>query len=239
MRIMRPLARWIPTALAFATGLTALMTWRGGDVYGHEVGYGQLMTATACVGMLFAFVQVSRIELLDSMLQVAVGGTAVVLAILAQASYEPDVGQGVWFALGLSIAWTLAAVTASVLILSGVLGPPREEGSFLAALFDLSFRRFVYRQVASTVYCVGLIAVVMAAVLAAGVGFSESVGWGLLALLIAPLAGLLYLTLLRVTLEVFVVLFRMHDHLETLARTTEKSSGLDQATSAQSPYSDV
>lgn len=83
----------------------------------------------------------------------------------------------------------------------------------LAALFDFGFNQFV------TPYVVKFLYILLTVVLALGwlavvvAGFSESILLGLLALIGGALAFLIYLILIRVTLEFYYAVVRMSEDI--------------------------
>jgi predicted benzoate:H+ symporter BenE len=87
---------------------------------------------------------------------------------------------------------------------------PRET-SFLGALFDFSFRSFVTLRIVRFLYAVAVVFLVVGVVvavvggMAAGRNALEVVGF----LLFAPIGAFLYLLIIRVSLELMVVIFRI------------------------------
>jgi hypothetical protein len=97
-----------------------------------------------------------------------------------------------------------------------------DPAGFLKALFDFSFSTFITPKVVRFVYMLatGLLVVAWLAWLAAG--FAGSAAYGLLVLLIGPVVMLVYLALIRMTLEFYLAITRMSEdiHHRLPPRTT-------------------
>jgi hypothetical protein len=86
------------------------------------------------------------------------------------------------------------------------------EQGFLASLFDVSFSSLVTPRVIKVLYVLSMIIIGLFALFFVVAAFSNSVASGIVVLLIiAPLAGLLYLIYVRVLLELVIVIFRIMD----------------------------
>jgi hypothetical protein len=84
------------------------------------------------------------------------------------------------------------------------------EQGFLASLFDISFSSLVTTRVIKVLYLLSMIIIGLFALFFVVAAFSNSVASGIVVLLIiAPLAGLLYLIYVRVLLELVIVIFRI------------------------------
>ncbi len=84
------------------------------------------------------------------------------------------------------------------------------EQGFLASLFDISFSSLVTTKVIKVLYVLSMIIIGIFALVFVVAAFSNSVAGGIIVLLvIAPLAGLLYLIYVRVLLELVIVIFRI------------------------------
>ena len=87
----------------------------------------------------------------------------------------------------------------------------------MRALFDFSFSQFVTTRLVRLLYA---IEIVIAALVAIGViiwRFSEGVGSGIVALIVAPLVFLLVVIFIRVQLEIIIVIFRIAEYLRDMA----------------------
>jgi len=106
---------------------------------------------------------------------------------------------------------------------------------FISALFDISFKTFITRRLASAFYLVGLVAigigfiVYFASGLIAGI---SSLGWNLgggialivSTLIIVPIAAFLAIVVLRLVIEAIVALIAIAENTEQTAENTEKRS---------------
>ena len=84
------------------------------------------------------------------------------------------------------------------------------ERSFVASLFDTSFSSFVTTRVIKVLYILSMILIGLGALAFIGAAFANSAAFGVITLLvIAPLVSLLYLTYVRVLLELVIAIFRI------------------------------
>lgn len=104
-------------------------------------------------------------------------------------------------------------------------GYEREEfegdSHFLQALFDFSFSEFVTVQLVRTLYVLLIIMGLFSAVMTVVALFSQGLLPGLFSILLAPLGFLVWVVAARVSLELFVVVFRIAGYLRELAKGTE------------------
>ena len=94
------------------------------------------------------------------------------------------------------------------------------QNGFLRLLFDFSFTEFITTRVIKVLYA---LAVLLCGLVALGViigGFSQGIGTGVLALIVAPVVFLFYVLMARIWLEVIVILFRIAEHARTIAERT-------------------
>jgi len=99
-----------------------------------------------------------------------------------------------------------------------------ENKGFFAGLFDLSFTEFVTTRIIKVLF---VLAIVISGVFAIGIlisGMSRGVGPGLLALIAAPVAFLLYVLGARIWLEVIIVLFRIAENTGKLVEQGQDKS---------------
>lgn len=95
--------------------------------------------------------------------------------------------------------------------------PPAPEGNntpakrgFFGALFDVRFETYVTPKVVPVLYVLGIIAVAISYITWIITGFNVSTGFGLFVLIIGgPIASILILTFLKVTLEFYLALVRL------------------------------
>jgi hypothetical protein len=88
---------------------------------------------------------------------------------------------------------------------------------FVASLFDTSFTSFVTPTIIKVVYVLVMVLAGLGALGIAFSGFSINVGVGIITLIIfAPLAFFVELALWRISLEIFMVIFRMSDDVRAI-----------------------
>jgi hypothetical protein len=92
-------------------------------------------------------------------------------------------------------------------------GPQGQARSPLAALFDFEFNTFATPAVVKILYIVGMVLLGLAYVGFLIAGFTQGVGFGLLALVVGAVVVLFYLILFRVTLEFFYAIVRMSEDI--------------------------
>jgi small-conductance mechanosensitive channel len=97
---------------------------------------------------------------------------------------------------------------------------------FFQALFDLSFRRFITLRLTGILYAIAAIALALGGLYALGwslAGFGESLGQGLLRLVVlAPLGFLLYAIWVRILLEASVSLIRVAQNTSDILEELRK-----------------
>jgi len=89
--------------------------------------------------------------------------------------------------------------------------------NFLSALFDFSFSEFVTTKIIKILYGILIVLAGVAALVAIISGFTNSVGQGILMLILSPLVFLLYVILARVWLELVIVIFRIAENVGEIA----------------------
>ena len=98
--------------------------------------------------------------------------------------------------------------------------------SFFASLFDFSFSRFVTLRLVKFLYVVSMILMVFVVIAVIIAGFTEAVsgvetvGY----IVLAPILALLYLLIIRVSLEFVVVVFRIGETATEVRDLLSKSS---------------
>ena len=89
-------------------------------------------------------------------------------------------------------------------------------------LLDTGFHDLITPDLIKVVYILGVVAYAVFVIVLVVGGFEESMGAGILMLVLSPLHfGLGFLTI-RVCLEVLIVLFRMERHLRELSRIAQQ-----------------
>ena len=97
--------------------------------------------------------------------------------------------------------------------------PPTASGKgFFGALFDFKFEHFVTPMIVKFVYVLALIALVLGWLAFLAAGFAQDTSYGVAVLLLGPIALILYLALIRMTLEFYLALVRMSQDIHTRLR---------------------
>ena len=84
---------------------------------------------------------------------------------------------------------------------------------FFGALFDFSFNEFITPKVVKFVYVLATIGLALAYLIFVIAGFSQSAGAGLGILVLGALAVVIYLALIRMTLEFYLAIVRMSEDI--------------------------
>jgi hypothetical protein len=87
----------------------------------------------------------------------------------------------------------------------------------LSALLDFSFKSFITLSVIKILYILGMVVIALAALVMLISGFSQGVGPGIVALILAPLVAIIYLIMFRIWLELIVVIFRIGENTSKMA----------------------
>ena len=98
-----------------------------------------------------------------------------------------------------------------------------DSGSFFQALFDTGFEQFVTRRAISIVYILAIVAIGLFSLFFLVAGLASGGAGALVALIMAPLVGLLYLIGIRMTLEFFVNQMRQSELLEEISAKLDGS----------------
>lgn len=100
-----------------------------------------------------------------------------------------------------------------------------EGKGFFGGLFDLSFTEFVTTRVIKVLY---VLAILLSAIGALGLligGIARGGGTAFVAIILSPVAFLLYVLMARIWLEVIIVLFRIAENTNRLVEQGEKTVG--------------
>lgn len=96
--------------------------------------------------------------------------------------------------------------------------PTTQGASFFKALFDINFNTFVTPKIVKVVYVIGMVLIgltTLGMVLSAFTQFTGGYGtnpmFGLLLLVAAPLVGVIYLALFRMSLELYYAVIRLSE----------------------------
>lgn len=97
--------------------------------------------------------------------------------------------------------------------LTGGSGDDGKRKGFFGALFDFSFTYFVTPIIVKIVYVIVTVALLLAWLIAVISGFVNSAGIGLLFLVGGAVAVIVYLALIRMTLELYLSIVRMSEDI--------------------------
>lgn len=104
----------------------------------------------------------------------------------------------------------------------GPFGGSRPWDGFFVSLFDLSFHHFVTPKIIKLLFILALVGIGLGMLAMIIAGFSRGIGTGILFVVLAPIAGFIYVLLARLWLEVVVVLFRIEEHTGAMAEQNKK-----------------
>ncbi len=104
--------------------------------------------------------------------------------------------------------------------------PPQQPGTdlasqgrgFFGALFDFSFNHFVTPMIVKAVYVIATVVVALTWLVFLLTSFSQSSGLGVVVLLLGPIIAILYLAVIRMTLEFYLAVVRMSEDIHTRLR---------------------
>ena len=99
--------------------------------------------------------------------------------------------------------------------------PPGDQPSakgFFGALFDFSFEHFVTPMIVKVVYVLAMIALGLGFLVFLVVAFAQDTTSGLFVLILGPIGVLLYLCLIRMTLEFYLAITRMSQDIHQRLR---------------------
>lgn len=84
-----------------------------------------------------------------------------------------------------------------------------DSSGFISALFDFTFTRFVTPMLVRFVYLLATVVLAVTWLASLIAGFSQGVGYGLFVLIIGPIIVIIYLAIIRMTLEFYLSVVRM------------------------------
>ena len=84
-----------------------------------------------------------------------------------------------------------------------------DSSGFISALFDFTFTRFVTPMLVRYVYLLATVVLAVTWLTALITAFTQGVGLGLFVLIIGPIIVIIYLALIRMTLEFYLSVVRM------------------------------
>ena len=88
-----------------------------------------------------------------------------------------------------------------------------DSGSFISALFDFTFTRFVTPMLVRFVYLLATVALVAVWLVTLIGAFASSVGYGIVVLILGPIVVIIYLAIVRMTLEFYLSIVRMSEDI--------------------------
>lgn len=91
------------------------------------------------------------------------------------------------------------------------------EKGFFGSLFDFSFDSFVFPKIIKFLYALAVVLMVLGYVGGVIYGFRQGSTEGLAALILGPVAVLIYLIIVRAWMEVAIVLFRIYENTDIIA----------------------
>jgi hypothetical protein len=97
--------------------------------------------------------------------------------------------------------------------MSSMPDPAREGAGFFTALFDFSFTNFVTPILVRFVYVLATVALAVTWLIFVIAGFANSLGAGLGALILGPVFVVIYLAVIRMTLEFYLSVVRMSEDI--------------------------
>jgi hypothetical protein len=95
--------------------------------------------------------------------------------------------------------------------------------SFFNLLFEFSFSRFIGIKVVGVLYGIGMFFAGLIVMTLLGTGFSQGIGQGLISLILSPILFLVYVILLRVSLEGFVATLRTAENTTQLVENARRT----------------
>jgi hypothetical protein len=98
-----------------------------------------------------------------------------------------------------------------------------DQTSFFGRLFDTRFQHFVTTSIISVLFIIALIGGGLLALVAVASAFANSVGAGVVVLIISPLIFLVWVIYARVLLELAVIVFRIEENTRLLAQGRQQA----------------
>lgn len=106
---------------------------------------------------------------------------------------------------------TLPAQTAPPSAFQSAVGAAQDTKGFLPALFDFTFTHFVTPKLVRFVYLLATVALGIVWLFWVFVGFARGAGAGLAVLILGPVLFIIYLAVIRMTLEFYLSIVRMSE----------------------------
>ena len=92
-----------------------------------------------------------------------------------------------------------------------------EDKGFFGSLFDLSFSEFITTKIIKVLYVIGVIISAVFSIVFMFKGFSSSILAGIGTIALSPVVFLLQVVLLRISMEMVIVLFRIAENIQRMA----------------------
>jgi uncharacterized protein DUF4282 len=99
---------------------------------------------------------------------------------------------------------------------TGGLPPQNESPSFFGALFDFGFNTFATPVVIKVLYILGLVGIGLGYIGFVITAFTQSLGYGLVVLLLGAVVALFYVIFFRVFLEFYYAVVRMSEDIRAM-----------------------
>ncbi len=100
----------------------------------------------------------------------------------------------------------------------------RDQESIVSVLFDFSFTHFIVLKFVKLVFGILLIGDALLCLGLVVKAFDAGLGWGVLVLLFSPLCFIVVAVLVRVWTEMLVVLFRIAEDIEIIAKAHQTAA---------------
>jgi len=91
--------------------------------------------------------------------------------------------------------------------------PPASSKGFFGALFDFGFNSFVTPMIVKVVYVLAVIGLGIGYLIFLIAGFAHSAGEGIAVLILGAIGVIIYLALIRMTLEFYISIVRMSEDI--------------------------
>ena len=93
-----------------------------------------------------------------------------------------------------------------------------EKKGFFGSLFDFSFENFVFPKIVRVLYVIIVVLVCIGYLVGVVYAFRMGSMQGVGAIVLGPIVLLLYLTMIRASMEIAIVLFRIYENTNVIAR---------------------
>ena len=95
-----------------------------------------------------------------------------------------------------------------------------QDQGFFSKLIDFSFEEFISIDVIRVLYAVSIILATIVVVVGVIAAFGNDITVGIGALILAPIVLFVYVLFARVLMEIFIVIFKIADHLKAIEDNT-------------------